>query len=536
MTRCRLTLLISALGASGFASAQTFPTDRVDAPEVAAVDRVPEARAWWVEFGTKLAPGQSLNSELDALRSAADPRQIARRQLRRTDAGLFDERDLPVRSDLIASVESTGARVRAVSRWMNSVSVEATASQRDAILRVPGVRAVRPVASGLRHRPDTPERTSDAAPAEDTYGLSSNQLTQINLVDLHAQGVTGAGIRIGVLDTGFVTTHEAFNNPAKPLQIVAARDFINNDADVGIQSGDSPDQHRHGTWILGTLASYKPGTLIGAAHDAEYVLCKTEVEDSETPVEEDYYVAGIEFAESLGCDVVTSSLGYIDWYTQADLDGQTPVTTRAVNIATANGVHCVTAAGNSGNDLNPATSRLGAPGDAPRAITCGAVNLNGAIASFSSDGPTADGRVKPELLARGVDTYTVSSSTNTGYPTLNGTSLSTPLVAGAVACLTQSHPGWTPDQMRRALFQTAAGQGVPDPLYVRGYGILNAAAAAAFPICPADLNANDDADLGDFLLFFNCYDPLMPCADVNADSVVDFGDFLYFFSEFDAGC
>ena len=236
-------------------------------------------------------------------------------------------------------------------------------------------------------------------------------------------------------------------------------------------------QHNHGTMILGCIGSYQPGELVGGAYDASFVLAKTEDTSGEYEAEEDNYVAGLQFIEANGADMATSSLGYIDWYTQSQLDGETAVTTIAMNIANSNGLHVCTAAGNEYHDSDPATSSLIAPSDAYRVITCGATDLGGSITSFSSEGPTADGRVKPEVLACGSSTDTVSPSSDTGYTTADGTSLSTPLVACAVACLIEAHPEWTVDELRDALFQTAddyVANGTHDPLFVRGYGVVNA--------------------------------------------------------------
>ena len=337
---------------------------------------------------------------------------------------------------------------------------------------------------------------------------------------------------IGVLDTGFNRVHEAFNNPAHPLQVIAEWDFVNNDGNTGIQAGDPGNQHMHGTWILGTIGAYLPGTLVGGACDASFVLCKTEVVPSETPIEEDYYVAALEFVEAHGADVATSSLGYIDWYTQADLNGDTAVTTKAVNIATANGVVCCTAAGNEGHDSDPATSTLLAPADAYNVITCGAATLSGATASFSSSGPTADGRVKPELLACGVSTVTVDSTAATGLNAVSGTSLSTPLVAAAAACILQARPDYGVAQVRQALFATASrsdAQGLhPDPNFVEGHGLLRAYNAAMFGKNFADLNmdgAVNGADLGIMLGEWGRTGNIGEVwGDLNSDGVVNGGD------------
>jgi serine protease AprX len=278
---------------------------------------------------------------------------------------------------------------------------------------------------------------------------------------------------------------------------------------------------------LGTLASYLPGQLVGGAFRAQYILCKTEDIASETPVEEDNYVAALEFAESNGADVATSSLSYSDWYTQADMNGVTAVTSIAVNIAASHGMHCCTAAGNAGHDDDPTTSRLGAPADGLRVLTCGSVNFEGLLSSFSSDGPSADGRTKPELLARGRNTITIAYDNTTDFVAASGTSLSTPLLAGAVACLTQAHPTWTPDQMRQALMSTASRANNPDPLFAEGYGIVNAAAAAAVIFC-GTADFNNDGDYGtdaDIEAFFACLAgtccPACGTSDFNADG--DFG-------------
>lgn len=507
----------------------------------------PNTQATWVYFTTKgIETPAAYQAAIDELERTYAPRAIERRRLRRTDPGLFDERDVPVSASYIDAVLATGARHRTTSRWLNAVSVEATPEQVETIRAIPGVRAVEPVRGGRREEllPTPIEaRESPVAGRSFDYGIGAAQVNQINLAALHDAGYTGAGVIIGILDTGFRRTHEGFTNPAKPLTIVAMHDFINDDGEPGPEAGDPDGQSDHGTYILGTLASYRPGELVGTAFDASYILCKTEDISSETPIEEDYYAAGLEYIEANGGDVATASLGYIDWYSQSDLDGQTAVTTIAVNVATANGVHCCNAAGNAGHDSNPSTSHLIAPTDAFRVISVGAVDESGTIADFSSDGPTADGRLKPEMLARGVSTATISAHADHSYTSASGTSLSTPLVAGAVACLTQARPGWTVDQMREFLACTGTdfvANGQADPLSIRGYGIVDAFAAYA-----KDCNANGVADADDIAsgASNDCNQNSTPdecevvCA---ADLAEPFGtlnvfDFLAFQSEFSEG-
>lgn len=457
----------------------------------------------WILFTDKGLEGAPAVAEAATrLGRTYHPRALERRQRRRTLPGLFDVHDLPVSPLYVDAVKATGARVHVVSRWVNGVSARVTRRQVAEIERLPFVKIIQPVRWGRRVEPlELPPATAGGEPLATSrdpsagrleYGRSEGELNQINLIGVHEQGYTGEGVVVGILDTGFRREHEAFNEPGHVLEVVAEWDCVEQDGNTGIEPGDLSTQHAHGTQVLGILGAYKPGELIGAAYDASFILCKTEDDGSEQPIEEDNYVAGLEFIEANGGDVATASLGYIAWYTQEDLDGMTAVTTIAVNVATANGVFCCNAAGNSGHDSNPQTSSLIAPADAFQVLTCGAVGVEGSIANFSSDGPTADGRVKPEVLARGVATSTVSAYTNDVYSSPHGTSMSTPLVAGAVACLVQAHPTWTVSQMRAYLFHTAdyyVAHGTFDRRYVRGYGIIDALAALA-----EDCNGNGVAD------------------------------------------
>ncbi len=449
----------------------------------------------WVFFADKgIAPGSEFQAALDRVATTYNPRAIQRRILRGRAAhgrhSLFDEHDLPVVQAYIDAVTETGARLRVTSRWINAISVEATGDQLEQVAAFPFVTKLQPVARARRPEilnqreigdgPFSGQDQQGASPRSIDYGVATAQLNQVNLIALHDAGFTGEGVIVGILDTGFHRSHEAFNHPSHPLTVIAEYDFVNNDGNTDIELGDAYDQANHGTMILGVLGGYMPGELVGGAYDASFVLAKTEDTTDEYPAEEDNYVAGLEFIEANGADMVTSSLGYIDWYTQADLDGLTAVTTIAVNIATSNGLHLCNAAGNEYHDSNPATSSLIAPADAFQVITCGAVDSGGSIAYFSSDGPTADGRVKPEVLARGVSTHTVSPSNDTTYTTADGTSLSTPVVACTVACLLQAKPWWSVDAMREHLFETAdyyVSHETYDPLYVYGYGVVDAMGA-----------------------------------------------------------
>jgi subtilisin family serine protease len=491
---------LTALGAlsclPAVRSAPAQPGSKLHPALTGLLDETNDPVRAWVLFADKgITSSKDYAAALEDVAAHYNPRAIQRRRLRRSAPGLFDERDLPVVPAYVDAVEASGARLRVTARWVNAISVVADRGQLEAIAELPFVRQLQPVGRSRGIEPN-PAALDDGTPGpRGFYGYAQEQLTQINLIAVHDAGFTGQGVIIGVLDTGFERSHEAFNYPGHELSVLAEWDFVDGDADTSIEPGDYENQHSHGTLILGVLGAYRPNELVGAAYDAAFVLAKTEDLTGEYPAEEDYYVAGLQFIESNGADLATSSLGYIDWYTQGDLDGQTAVTTIAVNTATANGLVCCTAAGNAGHDGSPDTSHLIAPSDAFQVITCGAVESTGESAGFSSDGPTADGRVKPEVLAQGVNTVSVWPYGTTDYTYASGTSLSTPLIAGATACLLQAHPEWTVDQTRGQLFHTSdyyVASRTYDPLYIRGYGVIDAHAALIFTDCNG--NGIDDAE------------------------------------------
>lgn len=491
-----------------------------------------EPVAVWVFFADK-----GLNSKQQreaAARAEAElkPRAIERRRSRRTLSGLADMNDVPVRAAYIEDVTATGACLRVTSRWLNAVSVSANAEQIHALAALPFVKSIEPVRRGVRAEAVPIESLQSIAAGQRQarggfYGLSEEQLMQIGVTDMHAAGYTGSGVIIGVLDTGFTLTHQAYNHPDQPINVIAEYDFLNDDPSVGIDPNDPLDQHFHGTVVLGTIAAYLPAELVGGAYEASFILAKTEDTTDEYQAEEDYYAAGLEFIEANGADVATSSLGYIAWYDWFDLDGLTAVTTIAVNMATANGLACCTAAGNGGQDQD--LPSLVAPGDAFDVITCGSVSAAGDLSDFSSIGPTVDGRTKPEVLARGEQTASVDAFDDTMFTTANGTSLSTPLVASAVALLIQAHPNWTIAQIRTALFETASyyvANGQPDPASHQGYGIINVFAASQMVFCgPSNLNDDDAVNAADLALLLGAWgaNPGHP-ADLNNDGVVNASD------------
>jgi subtilisin family serine protease len=508
-------------------------TDAVVHPGVwAQLENNPQPATVWVFLTDKGIKSLAEYHRATALAKAGLPeRTLHRRKLRGSRRGSVGYDDIAVNQGYVDRIQSSGADIRTRSKWLNAVSVTATGRQMHRIAALPFVRSIEPVRRGRRAEVVPIESPKPVSLGErraygGTYGLSEEQLQQIGVPEMHAAGFTGSGMVIGVLDTGFELTHAAYNHAEHPINVIAQYDFINEDGNAGIDEGDAGNQHWHGTAVLSVIAGYLPGDYLGGAYDASFVLAKTEDITDEYPAEEDYYVAGLEFIEANGADVATSSLGYIDWYTWFDLDGLTAVTTIAVNQATANGLVCCTAAGNGGSDSDLPT--LLAPADAFDVLSCGAVDADGDTAGFSSNGPTADDRVKPEILARGVSTATVDPNDDAGYITVSGTSLSTPLVASAAALLVQAHPTWTIAEIRTALFQTAdyfVENGTHDPEFRRGYGIIDIFAAAQIGPCDVDLDGDELVGAADLAQLLGVWGPCPECAaDFNGDGEVDATD------------
>lgn len=390
--------------------------------------------------------------------------------------------DLPVMTEYVRQVEQLGAEHRRSSRWLNAASFMVNKDALSDIAALPVVAQIRPVAGF------TPDRTMDALPLEKDitgetkandadaldYGAALTQLTQVNVPAVHNQGYTGAGVTLAIFDTGFRKSHEAFAQHYTDGRVIAEYDFINNDGNTANEVGDLSSQWNHGTYIWSTSGGLKDGSLYGPAYGANFLLAKTEDVSSETPVEEDNWVAALEWADSLGADVITASLGYSDWYTYSDFDGNTATITLAANTCDGLGIVLCNSNGNGG----PASGTLTAPADAFNILAVGAVYSSGTLASFSSRGPTYDGRIKPEVCAMGVSTACASPNSDIGYMTANGTSLSTPIVAGVVCLMIEAHPTYTPEMIRLSLMETASNAATPNNDY--GWGIIDANAALSW--------------------------------------------------------
>jgi len=391
----------------------------------------------------------------------------------------YDLQVSPIYQNEIASL---GLTTKNESRWLNAISVICSKADLDRLSALPFVDKIAPV---LGYKKPPIQLHGDISPdsRDFDYGNAQAQIEQINVHELHNQGYTGEGIRILLLDTGFDLSHSALDS----INVIAQWDVINDDNETANETEEEEDNNQdyHGTAVLSTIAANAPGELIGVAFDAEFLLAKTEDTSQEVQQEEDDYVSGLEWGEANGADVVSTSLGYLDWYEYSDLDGNTAVTTNGIDIAVGLGMVCVTAAGNEGNDD---WYYIIAPADADSVISVGAVEESGEIASFSSHGPTADGRIKPEVCARGRQTWCISPNTTTNYSQMSGTSLSCPLVGGAAALIRQAKPNWTAMEVHEAIIMTASMADSANNTY--GYGILNAAAAVEYETTSATDQTN----------------------------------------------
>ena len=439
--------------------------------------------AVWVYFTDK---GDWEELDLDTALDKAKQRLTKRSVLRRAkikkkrDDELVDLMDVAVLQAYVDQVVALGARKRQESRWLNAVSFDMERDLIETVAALPFVSRVTLVHK-FRRTPisvtqgDLEEsrnvltllraRKSMTSPLD--YGGSLPALEQINVPKVHAEGVTGKGVLVGMMDTGFRLTHEALSH----INVVDQWDFVDNDPIVDNEPGDPSTAHWHGTMTLSTIAGFSPGDQMGPAYDIDVILARTEDVSQEIPIEEDNWVAGIEWLESLGVDIVSSSLGYYDWYTFEDLDGNTAVCTIAADIAVGRGVVVVNSAGNERNGFD----HIITPADGDSVITAGAVTVTDALASFSSPGPTYDGRIKPDIAALGAAVKVADPDVDDDYKSVAGTSFSCPLSAGVAALILSRVPMMTPMQVREALRMTADRSDSPDNDF--GWGIIDAYAA-----------------------------------------------------------
>ncbi len=474
------------------AFAQEGPINKISAALQSQMSNAPadEQLLVWVYFTDK---GQNTDAYFSNPLSVVSEKSLKRRQ--KVNAQLTIK-DIPVNPAYLEQVKEKGLKIKWPSKWLNAVSGTITKSQLEELEALPVVKKL-DIVNKLKegYQPETDKNavrevlskiTQPAGINSFDYGDSYAELQQINVPAVHDMGCTGQGITICVMDAGFNRlSHVAFDS----MNIIAAWDFVNNDPNVGDQADSGSGTH--GTMTLSTIGGYDPGHLIGPAFNASYILAKTENTDSETPLEEDNWIAAMEWADSIGVDVTSTSLSYTDFdppwpsYTWEDMDGNTTIITNGADYAAHLGIVVVNSAGNYGD--NTSHNTLGAPADGDSVIAAGAVGYSGSRASFSSVGPTVDGRVKPDIMALGSGNVVASPYSDNTYTSASGTSFSCPLSAGVAALILCANPTLTPMQVRDAMRETASQSNSPDNLM--GWGILNALDAVNYFPTPVELSS-----------------------------------------------
>lgn len=392
-------------------------------------------------------------------------RAVERRTLRNIPV---DESDLPISQEYIRTIEDLGCKTVAKSKWTKTITIYCEDSSIVAKIReldfVKKADCVWMDPDLSPFTPKTEERStlksiSTTIPSH-YYGYAWNQMKGVNGQYLHAQGYYGDGLQIAVIDAGFVNME---SNPlTKDMNILGKKNFVYEQSNEGY----------HGFEVLSLIASNSPNLYVGAAPRAGYWLLWSEDNNSETPVEEDYWIAAAEYADSLGVDMITSSLGYQQFdspfvnHTWDELDGKSTLISRAAEMATRKGIFVVNSAGNWGNKP---WKKIAVPSDAEHVLTVGAVAADSIVSYFSSVGLAADGRIKPDVVALGEDINFMLEN-NIVY-TSDGTSFSTPVMCGLIACLWEAFPDLTNYELLDIIRKSSHKYSNPDEFY--GYGIPN---------------------------------------------------------------
>ncbi len=428
---------------------------------------------YWVKFKDKNFSPYSVGIPSSYLSA----RSIARR----ANQGIgTDITDIPVNQTYINQVNATGAQVFQRSKWMNAaVVIINNASQLSAINSLTCVLSSAPVGKYIKTKSEeelsvnaiTPSFYKQSSVSSYSYGPSFTQVNQIGADCMHELGFRGQGIVIAVIDAGFenVNTNPVFDSLRNEGRLLGTRDYVQGNTSVN-------EDYLHGANCLSLIAGNTPGQLIGTAPKAGYWLIRSEDAATEKIIEENNWVVAAEFADSVGADITTTSLGYTTFdnpsqnHVYADLNGRTAVASIAATMAARKGIFVLNAAGNEGGG---SWNYIGVPADADSICAVGAVNGSGVHANFSSVGPTSDGRIKPDLSSMGQGSYVCNA--NGLFSSGNGTSYATPILAGAVACLWQANPTKTNMQILQALRATASKASNPDNVY--GWGIPSMCAA-----------------------------------------------------------
>lgn len=408
--------------------------------------------------------------------SLADPILIMTQEAidRKTLQGTpIDERDVPINENYVTQIKNaSGITVLSKSKWMNCVYIIGSQSNIEALLDLPFVTHVEYADTSLNLFPGAPIENKFALEEANqrinyNYGSAANQIEMLSGDYLHELDYTGEGMIVAVLDAGFpsIDTNPGFQKMRDENRILGTYDF-----EARTENVDGTSSHGFNT--SSDIGGFLQDEFVGTAPQASFYFFVTEYTPTETPAEEAWWVEALERSDSLGVDVVNTSLGYRVFdnpnydYSYEDLDGQTTFSARGANIAFDKGMILVTSAGNSGNSSFPT---VGTPGDSPGTLTIGAVSSNGNYASFSSIGPTVDGRIKPDVMAQGSNAAVISTGGNVGFS--SGTSFSSPIMAGVVTCLWQSRLEVPNGYIMQIIRESASLYN--NPTDEMGYGIPN---------------------------------------------------------------
>lgn len=445
----------------------------------------------WVYFNDKPNAQTFFDNPLTALTQRALDRRAAQNIT-------LNISDAPIEPTYIVQVtNATGIEVKAQSKWLNCLHIRGNVSDIEALTSLTFVNHIRYADHTLNARRPSPRTITPVNKQMDVqeifaYGNSLNQVSMLNMHLLHQQNYTGSGKIIAVLDSGFsaVNTIIPFNRMFNNGLYLGGYNYVGGNTDVF-------STHNHGTMALSCIAGYVDGQLVGTAPDAQYYLYITEDIAAENPVEESYWVQAAEEADRVGADVISTSLGYFGYdnpnysYTYADMTGDTAFASQGANIAFTKGMIVLASAGNSGNSADP---HIGVPAEATNVLAVGAVQFDENYAGFSSIGPSYDGRIKPDVMAKGQNTTLANTSGN--IVTASGTSFSCPVMAGSVASFWQAIPWATNQQIVDFVKQSADRFMSPTDQY--GYGIPDFQGALNMAL----LSVNDNT-VGRFLVYPN---------------------------------
>ena len=380
-----------------------------------------------------------------------------------------DETDLPVSQAYVKELLGTGARLVTTSKWNNTVVLEVKDTLlMDKVASMSFVTQVKkvwtqPDSIPPRNKNRKKEVTNDVKKSNIFYGKAFQQIHIHGGDSLHAAGFAGKGMHVAIIDAGFYNADKI--KFFKKLDLLGTRDFVNPDSDIY-------EENSHGMMVLSCMAANKKDVFVGTAPEASYWLLRSEDNDTEQPVEEDYWAAAIEFADSVGVDVVNTSLGYYNFdegyapYRYRDLDGHTSLMSHSASMASDKGIVVVCSAGNSGAD---SWKKVTPPGDAENVLVVGALTKKLINAEFSSIGNTTDGRIKPDVMAIGAPSAV--SGTDGTVSRANGTSFASPTMCGVVVCFWQSCPWLTAKEVVKAVQQAGDRADFPDNIF--GYGVPN---------------------------------------------------------------